>query len=208
MISLYSGTPGSGKSYHVAQLVYDKVKYEDCLIISNFEVDLHEIKRKRGKYIWLDNTGIKPRRLAKFAKHYITYRKNKKHKTTKEGHIVLIIDEAQLLFNAREWNACGRNDWNWFFTQHRHYKFDIIFIAQFDRMLDRYIRCLIEYEYVHRKINNFGIGGKIVSILCLGKNAFMCVKKWYPMRERVGAEILIASNKYYRIYDTTTIFDG
>lgn len=207
MINLFSGTPGSGKSYHMARFIYNNIKYRDCLIIANFPVNLSGIKRKKGTFLCIENHRIQPKRLAKFANHYINYRKKKKHKGTAEGHILLIIDEAQLLFNAREWNASGRNDWNWFFTQHRHYKYDIYFVAQFDRMLDRYIRCLIEYEYIHRKVNNFGKMGKFLSILTMG-NLFVAVKKWYPMKEVVGSEFMRGSKKYYKLYDTTTIFDG
>ncbi len=49
----------------------------------------------------------------------------------------MIIDEAQLLFNARDWTVKGRERWTWFFTMHRHFGFFILLCAQFDRMLDR-----------------------------------------------------------------------
>lgn len=207
MINLFSGTPGSGKSYHMARFIRDSIKYRDCLIIANFPINLSGIRKKKGKFLYVENHKITPKRLAEFAQHYINYRKNIKRKSTKEGHIILIIDEAQLMFNAREWNVGGRSEWNSFFTQHRHYKYDIYLIAQFDRMLDRYVRCLIEYEYIHRKVNNFGKFGKFLSILTMG-NLFVAVKKWYPMRETVGSEFMRGKKKYYKIYDTTTIFEG
>ena len=178
----------------------------NCVIIANFPVDLSGVKHKRGKYFYLDNSKITPERLTRFAKHYIHYMAICKHRKVKEGQIILILDEAQLLFNAREWNKPNRSGWNSYFTQHRHYKYDIYLIAQFDRMLDRYIRCLIEYEYIHRKVDNYGIGGKIMSIVSMG-HLFVAVKKWYPMRQVVGSEFMRGSKKYYKLYDTTTIFD-
>ena len=36
----------------------------------------------------------------------------------------------------------------------------MILIAQFDRMLDRQIRSVIEYEHIHRKVKNIGVWGK------------------------------------------------
>ena len=47
MISFYTGTPGSGKSYHLAQLVYDKLKYQDINIIANFDINLDNIALTR-----------------------------------------------------------------------------------------------------------------------------------------------------------------
>lgn len=206
MINLFSGTPGSGKSYHTAMFIYNNIKHVDCVIIANFPVNLSGIRHKKGKFIFLDNSKITPQRLARFAQHYIRYMAVCKKKKVKEGQLLLILDEAQLLFNAREWNKADRSGWNWYFTQHRHYKYDIYLIAQFDRMLDRNIRCLLEYEYVHRKVDNYGVGGKILSMVVLG-NLFVTVKKWYPMKEVVGSEFLVGHNKYYKLYDTTAIFD-
>lgn len=63
----------------------------------------------------------------------------------------------------------------------------MVLVAQFDRMLDRQIRSLIEYEWIHRKVSNFGIQGKLISAFCGGK-LFVAVKVWYPMKEKVGSE--------------------
>ena len=77
-----------------------------------------------------------------------------------EDQILLVIDESQLIFNARDWQKAGREKWLSFFSQHRKYGYHIILVAQFDRMIDRQIRSLIEYEYVHRKVGNYGIKGR------------------------------------------------
>lgn len=206
MINLFSGTPGSGKSYHMARFIYSNIKYQNCVIIANFDINLSSIKHPRGQFYYVTNDKITPQFLADFAKNYISEQRGK-GKNVKEGQIILIIDEAQLLFNAREWSKAGRNDWNAFFTQHRHLKYDIYFVAQFDRMLDRYIRCLIEYEYIHRKVNNYGKFGKFLSILC-GGNFFAIVKRWYPMKENVDHEFCRGCKKYYKIYDTEIIFNA
>ena len=123
----------------------------------------------------------------------------------KEGEILLVIDECQMLFNSRDWGRKDRAEWLSFFTQHRKLGYEIVLIAQFDRMLDRQVRSLIEYEYIHRKVSNFGIKGKILSLFC-GGNLFVSVKVWYPMKEKVSSEFFIARKKYYTIYDTFTLF--
>lgn len=38
MIYLYSGTPGSGKSLHMARMIFLLLKHSDCLVIGNFYI--------------------------------------------------------------------------------------------------------------------------------------------------------------------------
>lgn len=200
MISLYSGTPGSGKSLHMAMRLYWWIKAgKPC--ICNFDLNLPTIKGRKDKHFsFVPNDKLNPKYLIDYAN------KLKGTGKVKEGSILLVIDEAQLIFNSRDWGKRDRADWLSFFTLHRHLGYDIVLIAQFDRMLDRQIRSLIEYEYIHRKVSNFGMKGKALSALALG-NLFVSVKVWYPMKEKVGSEFYKAKKKYYRIYDSYAIFD-
>lgn len=202
MIYLYSGTPGSGKSLHVARLIYNSLG-AGFACICNFDIALEKIKRNNGIFEYKANHELTPAYLRRFAENYFADKVMSVRK--KEGRIRLFIDEAQIMFNARDWGQKGRDEWLSFFTQHRHLGYDIFLIAQFDRMLDRQIRSLIEYEYIHRKVNNFGIPGKILGILAFGQ-LFCCVKVWYPMKEKVGSEFFKCHKKYYSLYDTHVIF--
>lgn len=202
MISLYSGTPGSGKSLHVAKTIYWWVRAGNPCIC-NFPVATEKIKLSRKQdFHFVREDELTPEYLVKFAKDFI-----KKNGKPKEGSILLVIDECQRIFNARDWGQKGRADWLSFFTLHRHLGYDIILIAQFDRMLDRQIRALIEYQYIHRKVSNFGWKGKLLSLLAFG-NLFVTVKIWYPMKEKTGSEWYRAKKMYYGLYDTFAMFDG
>lgn len=196
MIYLFSGTPGSGKSLHVAEkLYYWNRQGRPC--ICNFEIALDKIPGSRQKdFHFVSNRDLNPDDLIAFAQEY-----HQKIGRIRESSILLVVDECQLVFNARDWNMRGRDRWLEFFTLHRHWGYDIILIAQFDRMIDRQIRSLIEYEYIHRKIKNMGWRGKLVSWFALG-NLFIAVKVWYPMKMKVGQEMFRASKKYYQLYDT------
>lgn len=196
MISLYSGTPGSGKSLHCARTIinWSRLGYP---VIGNFEVDLK--RYKRAAYTYCPNDQLTPKFLIEYSRSRFG------DKSPKEGSILLVIDECQLIFNAREWQQTGRAQWLSFFTQHRKLGFDIILIAQFDRMIDRQIRSLIEYEYIHRKMSNFGWQGKILSLFFGGKT-FIAVKRWYPLHERLGSELFHAKKRLYSIYDSYATF--
>lgn len=195
MIYLYSGTPGSGKSLHQARDVYNWLSSgRPC--ITNYEINTDIIKSKNGiNYVYLPNFELRPEVLIRFSRRFFRNRK------LKEGAIRLYIDEAQLMFNAREWQQQGRAEWLSFFTQHRKYGYDIYLVAQFDRMIDRQVRSLIEYEYIHRKVSNFGLFGKIISLVT-GGNLFVSIEMWYPLKEKLHTEWFSYQKKFARIYDT------
>lgn len=197
MINLYSGTPGSGKSLHTAQVIKNWSRF-GYPILANFKVNLPE-NFKRANFNYLSNEQITADYLIKYSNAYF------KDKKKKEGQILLIIDECQIIFNAREWQKEGRASWLSFFSQHRKYGYDIILVAQFDRMIDRQIRSLIEYNFVHRKVSNFGIQGKILSLF-FGGNTFCAVKVWYPLNQKVSSEFFHARKSLYSIYDTFNDF--
>lgn len=203
MIVLYSGTPGSGKSLDCARTIYNWC-WKKKPVLCNFPVNVDKIRVRGRKDIrYVSNEDLTPDFLVGTARSHFAGR------PMKENAILLIIDEAQLLFNARDWSAKGRDRWNWFFTMHRHFGYFIILCAQFDRMLDRQVRSLVEYEYIHRKVNNLGWRGLLLSCLMLSPfNLFVKVKVWYPMKERVDSEFYKAVPKYYRIYDTYQMLDA
>lgn len=193
MIYLYSGTPGSGKSLDMARSILIDLKFKRP-VICNFPIAVDE---KKAKYFnFWDNGSLDPSRLVRFSNEYFKYHK------FKEGGICLYIDECQLLFNARSWNEKGRSDWNAFFTNHRHFGYDIVLISQFDRMIDRQIRSLIEIEVIHRKVNNMGIKGAFFRILFLSPTLFVKIHYYYPTKDKLNASFFRYNRKYAKIYDS------
>jgi len=198
MIELFSGTPGSGKSLDVARVIYRRLKVGKP-VVANFRINTDLVKSKRKKFMYIDNSDLTPAVLERISRRYFTGR------TIREDEILVVIDEAQLLFNARDWGQSGRKEWLSFFTQHRKLGIKVLLVAQFDRMLDRQIRSVIEYEYIHRKMSNFGIKGQIASLIC-GGGLMICVKVWYPLHEVVDREFYKARKRYFKIYDTYNTF--
>ena len=200
MISLYSGTPGSGKSLHIAQRIYHGLKVGRPTIC-NFEIKLDAIKKKYNKlpFMYIDNMDLEPEVLIDYAKEFW------KGKKVKEDSILLVIDECQIIFNSREWQKGNRKEWLTFFSQHRKYGYEIVLVAQFDGMIDRQIRSLIEYNIMHRKASNFGIFGKVFTLLSFG-SLFCAVKIWYPLNERIDSKFFRGSKKYYNIYNSYDFF--
>ena len=221
MIYLYSGTPGSGKSYHATKLIYDSL-LAGKNVICNFEINrdivrlstlgyikywLHKhfnIKFRKynttkinGRFYFVDNNYLTPKFLYDFAKKF--------HKSRKQCQTVVIIDECGIMFNPRTSLAPNRMAWLKFLSVHRHYFFDIILISQSDRMIDRQVRCLLEFDVKHRDGKNNRLFGRVLSLFT-GGNFFMAIKYWYGIREKVGIEYLPINYRIFDMYDTFKIF--
>lgn len=215
MIYLYSGTPGSGKSYCAAYKIYRGLNGKGNYIC-NFDINLENasitfwsrIKRK-----FLKKPKLKYRKLGRFdyVKTYDltpTYLKeyaNKHHKRGKESQTTIIIDECQLIWNSRTYSNKDRLPWIEFLSVHRHLGFDFILLTQSDRLIDRQIRAFIEFEVKHRKLSNFGIKGKLLSLM-MGGTVFGQISIWYGMREKVSFKILKYNKHIASLYDSYEIF--
>lgn len=203
MIQLYTGTPGSGKSLHMAKDIYYFCNCKkERLVIANFKVKEEKLKFP-NRFCYIPNVMLDtPNEVIDKAYKYF----EENNKPISEASIILFIDECQLLFNSRDWNIKGRSDWLSFFTQHRKLGFNVILTAQFDMMIDKQIRSLIEYETIHRKCTNYGVIGGIFQLLAFGQPLFVSVEKWYSINERTGYSFFFAKKKYYELYDTFNTF--
>lgn len=199
MIHLYSGTPGSGKSLHTARDIRDALRIRKMPVIANFDVS-HSLRNYDRLFTYLPNDRLDPSFLEDFARNWFAGRK------VREDSILLVIDEAQLVFNSRAWQHGQRMDWIQFFSQHRHFGYKVVLIAQFDRMIDRQIRSLIEIETNHRKLGNFGMKGLILSLPFRGR-LFLGVSYYYGLKEKVGTCWLLPRRAYFKVYDSYNRFE-
>lgn len=199
MIHLYSGTPGSGKSLHTARDIRDALRVRKMPVIANFDVN-HSLRNYDRLFTYLPNDRLEPSFLEDFARKWFAGRR------VREDSILLVIDEAQLVFNSRAWQHGQRMEWIQFFSQHRHFGYKVVLIAQFDRMIDRQIRSLIEIETNHRKLGNFGMKGLILSLPFRGR-LFLGVSYYYGLKEKVGTCWLLPRRAYFKVYDSYNRFE-
>lgn len=202
MIALFSGTPGSGKSLRLASHIYRDLRTKGGrAVIANFPIDLDFVskikhskkKKKLNKFTYVNNFNLTPSFLINYAKE--------NHKIGIENQSLLCIDEAQILFNSRNFGDKLRMNWLSFFSQHRKLGYTIILIAQNDRMLDRQIRSLIEDEYKFKKVNRY----KILKLLPFA--LFSESKYWYCIRERTGSCFFRYNKTLGNIYNTFELFE-
>ena len=178
MIHLYSGTPGSGKSFHATEKIFYRLRMRKN-VICNYPISLENCsysalgfwikqifkkfkphKKKLGKFDYVPNNELTVQYLKDYAR--------KNHKGHREHETLVVIDECGIKFNPRTFAQADRLEWIEFFSLHRHYGYDFILVSQSDRMVDRQIRSFFEYNHQHRNVGNFKLFGKILALLCGG----------------------------------------
>lgn len=222
MITMYTGLPGSGKSLHLAKTVYYAL-LDGKNIISNFEINEDYFKRKKasslGMYVYKPNTfwlGEPEKKedmvpcVEYLYKYAVEHHKRDKRGHMTEGQTLLILDECQLLFNARSWNAKGRMHWNAFFTEHRKYGYEIYLVTQNENFIDKQVRTLVETIVLHKKVGNYKLFGKILEYFACGK---LFVATSYSTQVKgtnasyLGHEFF-KGKKFYNFYDSYKIFNN
>ena len=168
MIHFFTGKPGNGKSLHMAEIIYREMK-KGKNVIANFPVNEGYFENcrhpeKTGVFLyepnfyWLNNAYILPGGTSKSCSYsYIDGLYNYArmfHKRNKKGQIIekqtlLVLDECQELFNNRLWNRKDRLLWTGFFRQHRKLGYEVYLISQDDKVIDKQIRNVLQFEYEH-----------------------------------------------------------
>jgi zona occludens toxin len=198
---LYSGTPGSGKSLHAAQRI-ERFLRRGKTVIANFPINLDYFKNRRGKmpklgkFLYVQNQNLTVSFLKKYSKE------NFEH--FKEHQGLIVIDECAVIFNPRI-NRDDRLEWINFLTQHRKYGYDILLISQSDCLIDRQIRPMIETEYKHRALSNYGLAGWILSEI-FGKY-FWVNSYWYGCKLKLSSDVFRFHKKQASLYNSFKIFD-
>lgn len=202
MIILFSGTPGSGKSLHAAQCIYDTLSKTDRAVCANFRINPNICGSRN--FHFFDNERLTPDLLMDFSAWWYG-----KHKFSENG-ILLVIDEAQLLFNCRDsigskMDTQKRLAWVAFMSQHRKYGYRIILVSQADRFLDKQFRFLLEQECQHRNLSNMGFKGTVLRAFFMG-GSYLATWRYYGVAQIINQEIVRGSKKLFALYDSYGTF--
>ncbi|WP_420769198.1 zonular occludens toxin domain-containing protein (plasmid) [Parageobacillus thermoglucosidasius] len=211
MIQLFTGFVGSGKSYNatrIATMVAD-APLGNRWVIANFPIKkkkrfLSFLRRGEKKYIeprWI----YKPNE--ELTVKFLIEESLRRGWNKKESSALIVFDEASIPFNARTFQRSDRLEWIKFLSQSRKFGYDVIFITQDARMLDKQIRALCEYEVVHKKLNNY-VYFKWLSLF--GITLFAAVSYWNGLNARYTRgqlSLFIYRKKIAERYDSLRLFD-
>jgi len=208
-VYLYSGTPGSGKSFHSLEAILNYLR-AGKVVVCNFPVKFTDREIKHGydkRFIYIDTLSINPTRLIEIRNDFV---KKGILKESKESEFLCMFDECSIMFNPRDFSRSDRMEWINFLSQHRHYGFEIVLIAQIDRMIDRQIRGLIENEIKHRKLNNLSFPFILFPLEVLfklfcwltGISFFAAITYWYPIKMKLETRPFLFRKSIAKHYST------
>nr|ABI98667.1 bacteriophage gene product I-like protein [Paenibacillus popilliae] len=203
MISMYSGTIGSGKSYHALEDIIawlDKGKY----VIANFALTFSEGQIRRGyaeRFMYMDDrylmgvSGI--RQLLDIS------RANGWDEAEEEGLCLVVIDEATNYYPREDGTKPEQRMWRTFFTQSRKLGYDFILILQDDQSINKTIVKCIEYDVKHRKANNIW-PFKLLNLFKI--TIFVHVTYWRQQRTRLKSSSTIFVKRLAGMYQSKKMF--
>ncbi|MRR55326.1 MAG: hypothetical protein EG822_12600 [Deltaproteobacteria bacterium] len=125
-----------------------------------------------------------------------------------EGSGLLILDEAQLIFNARKWDK--NMDWIEFFTQHRKLGWNVMMIAHTIEMIDAQIRPLAEFESRFRNMQKLRF--PVIGLPMSPYPMFIVIKRYAGLG--AGASVIHSRALYplplwaARLYDSLLVFSA
>ena len=123
-----------------------------------------------------------------------------------EGQGLLILDEAQLVFNRRKWE--DNLPWIEFFTQHRKLGWNVILIAHHQEMIDGQIRPLCEYESRFRNLQKVKL--PIIGLPMSPIPMFLVIRRYAGLG--AGASVIADRDLYplplwaAQLYDSMEVF--
>jgi zona occludens toxin len=204
MISIYSGSVGSGKSFHGTHIGLEWLNNRH--VIANFPIlPPKKLRSKMAKKRWADQEQ-RWHFNDEITIQYLIAKSLEHGWIGKESQCLLLIDEAGIIFNSRDWQSAGKQREHWikFLSQSRKFGYDVIFIAQSDRMIDKQIRGLVEYDVKHLKLNH----SFFLSWLSLLKvSLFLYNYKWYQTKLKGNMRVALFQKKIAERYDTMRTFN-
>lgn len=197
MVRIYTGRPGSGKSYNMAKKIMEILR-RGRNVITTVPIDTDIVskggRRVIGDYVYIPISEITPEKLERYAAE--NHVKGGKFQTA------VFIDECQIIFNSRNWNQLGRQDWIVFLSTHRHLGFDVYLITQSDSFVDKQIRPLIETEVKHKNISAYLWFLPFITL-------FVQREEWYGHAEKIKLQsaFVLCRKSVFQIYDSYMFFD-
>jgi hypothetical protein len=170
MISYVTGTLGAGKTFHSVRLGCRHLA-KGGTVVTNVECDYSHIRAMIARR---DGVWIQPEQLRVFDPEKTPQWEMEIPWGEAEGNVLVILDEAHLFYNSRDWAQTAANNRRLleFLTQSRKAGVDVIWITQEGANVDKQFRVLAEWELAIVSTAHLPLG-------FLGKLPFRayCVKK-------------------------------
>lgn len=203
MICLYTGTIGSGKSYHALEKIIEylnKGKY----VVANFPLNFSEGMVRKGyadRFMYVPDDFLMG--VEGIAFLFKLQKEQQFYDKYGEGACLVVIDESGNYFPPEDNGKYSNRMWKLFFTQSRKMGYDFILVCQDDlSQINKTIRKCVEYKIVHRKANS------IFPFKLLPFTVFIYVTFWAQQKQRLTSETSIYVKRFGELYNTAMMFGG
>jgi hypothetical protein len=200
-IQTYTGTIGSGKSYHALEDIVELLR-KGKYVVSNFPLNFTEGMKRKGyvdRFMYVPDDFLMGVDGVAFL--YQLQKQKDFYKLGGEGACMVVIDEAGNYFPPEENNSLSTRMWKLFFTQSRKMGYDFLLICQDDlSQINKTIRKCVEYKVLHRKANN------IFPFKLLPFTLFMYVTLWAQQKEKLSSSASIYVKRFGALYNTEMMF--
>lgn len=223
MIVLWTGAPGSGKSYSAVKLIVDALEAGKCVATNVALADDWALQAAKGNPF----RRLVPGRVKATARRWEArtlvsddlddlFRVRLEGRGESRG--VMVLDEAHNWVNSRTWDTDetgqGRSKGEAtmrrlkvvrFFTQHRKLGWDVFLITQSAEAVDAQIRRLFEYHVTLRNLRRF----KVVGIPVMPFNFFLALWGWNDAGGSiVKRQAFRLNRRIARLYDSLALSHG
>lgn len=151
MITVVTGTPGSGKSCYGVVSMLDKLA-SGGMVATNIAVDrrFFRVAARRNP-----SNLVSPRRYAhaldRIERSFAQIDQPEQMRLIwprdqREGSTLIVVDESYGVLDGRDYRGAERKAWIDWLTQHRKLGVDVMFICQHVEMLDVNVRRLAQFE--------------------------------------------------------------
>jgi hypothetical protein len=215
MIEVFEGRLGGGKTYSAVSRMMSYLASGGA-IYTNIELNLEAVRDYlRAVHRW----ELQPGQYTLLQDDQVGLFHRYTSPGTPDCPSLVVIDEAHIWFNARDWSQCSRELLT-FLTQSRKQSTDIIFISQSCHNMDKQFMRLIQYIWTFRDMTRSRIKAGPVSfgwpfdqILCNqwdydGKT--LLSRKWEKKDKRIFAcyNTFVLLRKFPRLEGQQTDFRG
>lgn len=215
MLAFVTGPPGSGKTLYAVEAIVDALS-EGKEVWTNVELVKcwSVLLAMRGWRRWMSDSRIESR-AAWLREHYHFCASVEDFPSVRarESSRLVVIDEAQLWFNCRDWQKHNQvRAWLSWFSQHRKFGCDVLLVTQDAKMVDAQIRSLAEQEIrcwslVRWSLGFLGFSLPVGWILTFMFGPLMWRRaSFVGMPFRLWSEISPVWHSVARLYDTTQIY--
>lgn len=150
MILIHEGVPGSGKSYDALRKIIDALKAGRTVYTNIDGANVETCREAVAAMVGVTRDNLSDRYI------FLTPGQVPRFWDFCPPGSFIVIDEAQLFFNSRDFNKESNREFGNWASTHRHQGYDLLLITQRHERIETSVRSLAEYRYRYKKINFFG----------------------------------------------------